>query len=78
MRGKRVALIGAGASGFQITPAIAGEVEQLTVFQRRSQPSVKHSFYKNAHGEVHILSPWRLVDYWAWTRQPNPDDFVFR
>ena len=43
-----------------------------------SQPSVKHSFYKNAFGEVHILSPWRLVDYWAWTREPNPDDFVIR
>ena len=41
-----------------------------------SQPSVKHSFYKNAYGEVHILSPWRLVDYWAWTREPDPDDFV--
>jgi 4-hydroxyacetophenone monooxygenase len=43
-----------------------------------SQPSVKHSFYKNSLGEVHILSPWRLVDYWSWTREPNPDDFVFR
>ena len=43
-----------------------------------SQPSVKHSFYKNAFGEVHILSPWRLVDYWRWTREPNPDDFVIR
>jgi len=43
-----------------------------------SQPSVKHSFYKNNFGEVHILSPWRLVDYWAWTREPNPDDFVIR
>ena len=43
-----------------------------------SQPTVKHSFYKNSFGEVHILSPWRLVDYWAWTRQPDPDDFVFR
>ena len=43
-----------------------------------SQPSVKHSFYKNAYGEVHILSPWRLVDYWRWTREPNPDDFVIR
>ena len=43
-----------------------------------SQPSVKHSFYKNSFGEVHILSPWRLVDYWAWTREPNPDDFVIR
>jgi 4-hydroxyacetophenone monooxygenase len=43
-----------------------------------SQPSVKHSFYKNAFGEVYVLSPWRLVDYWTWTREPNPDDFVFR
>ena len=43
-----------------------------------SQPSVKHSFYKNSFGEVHILSPWRLVNYWEWTREPNPDDFVFR
>jgi 4-hydroxyacetophenone monooxygenase len=43
-----------------------------------SQPSIKHSFYKNAHGEVYTLSPWRLVDYWTWTREPDPDDFVFR
>jgi 4-hydroxyacetophenone monooxygenase len=43
-----------------------------------SQPSIKHSFYKNSFGEVHTLSPWRLVDYWAWTREPNPDDFVIR
>ncbi len=41
-----------------------------------SQPSIKHSFYKNAAGEVHSLSPWRLVDYWAWTRVPDPGDFV--
>jgi 4-hydroxyacetophenone monooxygenase len=43
-----------------------------------SQPSVKHSFYKNKFGEVYGLSPWRLVDYWAWTRQPDPADFVIR
>ena len=43
-----------------------------------SQPSVRHSFYKNAFGEVYVLSPWRLVDYWSWTRKPDPDDFVFR
>jgi 4-hydroxyacetophenone monooxygenase len=41
-----------------------------------SQPSIRHSFYKNAHGEVHGLSPWRLVDYWSWTREPDLDDFV--
>lgn len=42
-----------------------------------SQPSIEHSFYKNSHGEVYTLSPWRLVDYWAWTRVPDPGDFVF-
>jgi 4-hydroxyacetophenone monooxygenase len=41
-----------------------------------SQPSIKHSFYKNKYGEVYGLSPWRLVDYWTWTREPDPDDFV--
>ena len=43
-----------------------------------SQPSIEHSFYKNAAGEVHGLSPWRLVDYWSWTRTPDFDDFVWR
>ena len=33
LTGKRFALVGAGASGFQIGPAIAGDVEQLTIFQ---------------------------------------------
>jgi cation diffusion facilitator CzcD-associated flavoprotein CzcO len=34
LRGKRVAVIGTGASAVQVIPAIAGEVEHLTVFQR--------------------------------------------
>ncbi len=41
-----------------------------------SQPSIEHSFYKDANGVVHSLSPWRLVDYWSWTRKPDPADFV--
>ena len=36
-RGTRFALVGAGASGFQIAPTIASEVEQLTIFQRTAQ-----------------------------------------
>jgi 4-hydroxyacetophenone monooxygenase len=42
-----------------------------------AQPSIEHSFYKNTHGEIYTLSPWRLVDYWTWTREPDPEDFVF-
>ena len=42
-----------------------------------SQPSIEHSFYKNAYGEVYTLSPWRLVDYWGWTRAVDAAEFVF-
>jgi 4-hydroxyacetophenone monooxygenase len=41
-----------------------------------AQPSIKHSWFKNAEGKIHVLSPWRLVDYWSWTKAPNLDDFV--
>jgi 4-hydroxyacetophenone monooxygenase len=41
-----------------------------------SQPSIEHSFFKNSAGEIHVLSPWRLVDYWTWTREPDPTDYV--
>ena len=38
---------------------------------------MRHSYYKNAKGEIHVLSPWRIVDYWDWTREPDLDDYVF-
>jgi 4-hydroxyacetophenone monooxygenase len=41
-----------------------------------SSPHIEHSFYKNADGDVHGLSPGRLVDFWTWTRTPDLDDFV--
>lgn len=41
-----------------------------------SHPSVTHSWFKNPEGKIHVLSPWRLVDYWSWTRRPEIDDFV--
>jgi 4-hydroxyacetophenone monooxygenase len=41
-----------------------------------SSPHVEHNFYKNVDGDVHSLSPWRLVDFWTWTREPDPADYV--
>ena len=38
----------------------------------------ENSWYKNANGRVLTTSPWRLVDYWGWTRRPNLDDFARR
>jgi 4-hydroxyacetophenone monooxygenase len=40
-----------------------------------SHPSIRHSWYRNDAGRIFILSPWRLVDYWSWTRAPDPADF---
>jgi 4-hydroxyacetophenone monooxygenase len=40
-----------------------------------SHPPVEHSWTNNAEGKVHISSPWRLVDYWNWTREPNLDHY---
>ena len=41
-----------------------------------SHPSIKSSWYRNAAGRATVLSPWKLVDYWRWTKEPNLDDFM--
>jgi len=33
-----------------------------------ASPHIEHNYYANGDGEVHGLNPWRLVDYWDWTR----------
>jgi 4-hydroxyacetophenone monooxygenase len=42
-----------------------------------AQPSIEHSYFKNAYGEIHTASPWRLVDYWSWTRNLDASDYSF-
>jgi len=39
-----------------------------------THPGVE-SWYKNAKGRLTTTSPWRLVDYWGWTREPDLDDY---
>lgn len=43
-----------------------------------SHPAVKHSYFKNADGEIHTVSPWRLDEYWATVRHPDWSQFVVR
>lgn len=43
-----------------------------------SHPAIKHSYFKNADGEIHTVSPWRLNEYWAAVRQPDWSQFVLR
>jgi 4-hydroxyacetophenone monooxygenase len=41
-----------------------------------SHPAVKHSYFKNADGEIHTVSPWRLYEYWAAVREPDWSQFL--
>ena len=41
-----------------------------------SHPSITHTHFRNEAGEIHTVSPFRLVDYWAWTRDVNVGDYV--
>src|SRR6476469_8907537 len=68
LAGARVAMIGAGASGFQIAPTIAPDVERLTVFQRTAQWMFPNPNY---HDEVGHGVQWALKHlpfYGRWYR----------
>ncbi len=40
-------------------------------------PSIKSSFYQNAHGKVTLLWPWKILDMWRWTRSAAAGDYQF-
>jgi 4-hydroxyacetophenone monooxygenase len=68
LAGTRFALVGAGASGFQIGPAIAGKVSRLTVFQRTAQWIIPNPMY---HAPVPPGDRWALRHlpfYGRWYR----------
>lgn len=65
---KRVALIGAGASGFQIAPAIADDVERLVVFQRTAQWMAPNARYHQAISDGERWALRHLPGYGRWYR----------
>lgn len=66
--GKRVALVGAGASGFQIAPAIADKVEHLTVFQRTAQWMFPNPMYHEPVADGVRWAMQHLPYYGRWYR----------
>ena len=68
LKGKRIAVIGTGASAFQIVPAIAEEAGRLTVFQRSASWMFPNPHY---HEKVAPGKQWALkhLPYYArWYR----------
>ena len=68
LAGRRVALIGAGASGFQIAPAIAEDVEHLDVFQRTAQWMFPNPMYHDRVGDGTRWAMEHLPFYSRWYR----------
>ena len=67
-RGKRVAMIGTGASGHQVGPSIAPDVNRLTIFQRSPHWVVPNPNY---HEGVSDGKKWALANipfYLRWYR----------
>ncbi|MDY6997538.1 MAG: NAD(P)/FAD-dependent oxidoreductase [Actinomycetota bacterium] len=72
-------------SGARSMEPLAGPTEQ---WHRRTQeqitktvwahPSIAHSYFKNADGEIHTVSPWRLCEYRSALQDPDWSQFLVR
>lgn len=67
-RRRRMALLGAGASGFQIAPAIAGDVAHLTIFQRTAQWVMQNHLYQHPVPSGEAWCMRHLPFYARWLR----------
>ena len=67
-----------GLSEVEVTEAAYNEYAQR-MDEKLAQFTWSHggagNWYKNKAGKVIANSPWPLVDYWEWTRAPDPANF---
>ncbi len=68
IRGKRVAVIGTGASAMQTVPAIAGIASRVIVFQRTAQWGIPNPNYFREVSEATKLLMREVPFYLAWYR----------
>jgi 4-hydroxyacetophenone monooxygenase len=66
--GKRVAIVGTGASAMQIVPAIAGRAAQVTVFQRSPQWAAPNAVYFSPIDAAASLLMEHVPFYRRWYR----------
>ncbi len=68
LKGKRVAMIGTGASGMQVGPTIAPDVEHLTIFQRSAHWAVSNPNYHAAVSPGKMAALKHIPFYAKWYR----------
>ena len=70
VRGKRVAVIGSGASAMQIVPAIADQAGELTIFQRTPQWVAPFPKFQQPidEGSRYLLRMYPIYRAWYWLK----------
>jgi 4-hydroxyacetophenone monooxygenase len=73
------ALLERGARAMDVKPAVYEDYTRRLIEELEtlvwSHPAAD-SWYRNRSGRVVTTSPWRLADYWKWTRAPNLADYT--
>jgi 4-hydroxyacetophenone monooxygenase len=65
-KGKRVALVGAGATGVQMVPPLAEEAKSLTIYQRTPMWVVGNPQYKEKITDAEHYLYQNMPYYWNW------------
>ena len=76
--GAAFVFLGSATGIADATPATAHaqlESDQANAQMAWGAPQVS-SWYKNSKGRVFANSPWRLVDYWSMTREPDLAEYM--
>lgn len=68
IKGKKVAMIGTGATGIQVGPAIVDEVEHLSIFQRSKHWIIRHPMYHEHVPEAVTWATKNIPYYIDWFR----------
>lgn len=81
LEGKRIAVVGTGASAMQLVPSVADEAGRVTVFQRSKQWAIPHPNYhrtvdegvRRVMTEVPFYGAWyRLRAFWNFSDRLHP------
>ncbi len=73
------ALLENGVKAMDVKPEVYDDYTRRLIAELEtlvwSHPAAD-SWYRNRAGRVVTTSPWRLADYWKWTRAPDLNDYT--
>ncbi|MGZ6898955.1 MAG: NAD(P)-binding protein [Acidimicrobiia bacterium] len=74
-------LLAGGLHSMDVKPAVHDTYNERVDAANRAMAwghSSVNTWYKNASGRITQNWPFSLLEFWQWTRTPNPDDYELR